>query len=376
MDPQPRWALPVGVAVVILVVVANGLSAVGLGTSGDALIVTLGVAVYAAAALLFLLWDDAPLAMTIALLLIMAGAATATHSGDPTGTGGIGLYLGVAYAPLRLPRRAAVAVAAFSVAVFDVHLAIEAANRAVFIVVVTGGAALFFLFGLLLHSEQTQRRRAGRLLAELAASREAEKASAALAERARLARELHDILAHTLSALVLQLEALSVRAQRGDDAKLADSLDRVHRLAKNGLGEARQAVRALRGDAPPGRAAIAELVEQHRAATGCPCELVEVGAPGELPAQSWVALHRTVQEALTNARKHAAGAPVTVLIRWHEAGATVEVVDRGGRGHDSLDRSGAGFGLVGLAERAALIGGRLEAGATEDGFRVTLEVPR
>jgi len=374
---QRRWVLPVGLAVVALVIVANAGSSVGLGTSGNALIVTLSTAVYAAAALVFLLWFDAPLPITVALLLVMAAAAAASRHGDPTGTGGIGLYLGVAYAPLRLPRRTAFAVAVVSVVFFDVELALEAANPAVFITVVTGGAALFFLFGLLLRSEQEQRARADRLVFELEQSREAEKASAALAERTRISREMHDVLAHTLSALVMQLEALSIRAERVADP-LAGGLSRAHKLARDGLGEARQAVAAARGDTVPGPDALPELVAQH-AATTATCVTLDVrGQPVDLPPESSLAVYRTVQEALTNARKHAAGAPVHVQLDWRPDGAVVEVRDHGGHGgHGAgeLHETGGGHGLTGLAERAALLGGHLHAGPADDGFRVRLEVP-
>ncbi len=374
MHGQPRWVLPVGLAVVTLVVVANAGSSVGLGTSGDALVVTLAVAVYAAAALVFLLWFDAPVRITVVLLLVMAVASAAARHGDPTGTGGIGLYLGVAYAPLRLPRRTAVAVAAVSVLLFDVVLALEAPNAGVFITVVTGGAALFFLFGLLLRSEQEQRARADQLVVRLERSREAEKASAALAERTRISREMHDVLAHTLSALVLQLEALAVRAERAADP-LAGGLARAHRLAHDGLVEARQAVSALRGDVVPGPDALPELLAQHGAATGIPCTLDVRGEPVPLTPEASLAVYRTVQEALTNARKHAAGAPVRVQLDWRPDGAVVEVHDLGGHERAALHESGGGHGLSGLAERAALLGGRLQAGPVDDGFHVRLQVP-
>ncbi len=104
--------MPVGLAVVGLVVAANAMGGVGFGTSGDALVVTVSVAVYCVAAVVFLLWFDAPRPVTVTLLLVMAVAATATHSGDPTGTGGVGLYLGTAFAPLRLPLRTAAVVCA------------------------------------------------------------------------------------------------------------------------------------------------------------------------------------------------------------------------------------------------------------------------
>jgi signal transduction histidine kinase len=374
VQEQRGWALPVGLAVVALVVVANAGSSVGLGTSGNALVVTLAVAVYAAAALSFLLWFDAPVRITVALLLVMAVASAAARHGDPTGTGGIGLYLGVAYAPLRLPRRAAVAVAAVSVLIFDVLLAVEAPNAPVFITVVTGGAALFFLFGLLLRSEQEQRARADRLVTELELSREAEKAAAALAERTRLSREMHDVLAHTLSGLVLQLEALTIRAERAADP-LAGALARAYSLARDGLGEARQAIAALRGESVPGPQALPELVARHTAATAAPCTLDVRGEPRPLAPEASLAVYRTVQEALTNVRKHAPGAPVRVRLDWQSGGAVVEVYDHGGRGSGPLHDTGGGRGLTGLAERAALLGGRLEAGPADDGFRVRLEVP-
>ncbi len=376
MHEQRRWLLPVGLAVVVLVIIANAGSSVGLGTSGNALIVTLSVAAYSAAALVFLLWFDAPVRITVALLLVMAGAAAAARHGDPSGTGGIGLYLGVAYAPLRLPRPTAAAVAGASVLLFDIALAIEAPNAAVFITVVTCGAALFFLFGLLLRVEQEQRARADRLVVELERSREAEKASAALAERGRISREMHDVLAHTLSALVMQLEALAIRADRGDNPRpLADGLSRAHRLALDGLIEARQAVATLRGDSVPGPDALADLVAQHAAVTAAPCTLDVRGEPRPLTPEASLAIYRTVQEALTNARKHAAGAPVHVQLDWRPDGAVVEVHDGGGSPDAPLNETGGGRGLAGLAERAALLGGRLHAEPSRDGFRVRLEVP-
>src|SRR5919202_2308780 len=181
---ERRWVVPAGLAVVGLVVLANAAGKVGLGTPGDALVVTVSVAVYTIAAVVFLLWFTAPRPVTVALLLVMAIAATATHHGDPTGTGGIGLYLGVAFAPLRLPVRTAAVVAVVSVLLFDVQLLLEAADPGVFVLVVDGGAAFFFFLGVLLRREREQRLEVARLLAELQASREAEREAAALAERA------------------------------------------------------------------------------------------------------------------------------------------------------------------------------------------------
>jgi signal transduction histidine kinase len=258
---------------------------------------------------------------------------------------------------------------------FDVHLLAAAPNRWVFVVVVTGGSAFFFLLGLLLRSEQEQRDRADQLVLDLERSRQAEKAAAALAERARLSREMHDVLAHTLSGLVLHLEALALRARR-DSSPLVDGLERSHALARDGLREARDAVRALRGGGFGGVSGLPALVEEHKRSTDVPCSLVVEGSPRPLDAEAGMALYRGVQEALANARKHAVGAPVEVRLFWSDEEAALQVVTAAtGVPHEHLDRSGLGAGLQGLAERAALVGGDFRAGPTEEGFRVELHVP-
>jgi signal transduction histidine kinase len=300
MRDEPRWTTPVGLAVVGLVVVANALGGVGLGTSGDALVVTVSVAVYCVSAVVFLLWFDAPPAVTVGLLLVMGFSAAATHHGDPTGTGGIGLYLGVAFAPLRLPLRTAAVVSAVVVLAFDVQLALEAADPLVFILVVDGGAAFFFLLGMLLRREREQRLEVARLVSELEASREAEKGAAALAERSRLAREMHDVLAHTLSGLALQVQgarslARTVVPPGPDGEELVAVLDRAHTLARDGLAEARQAIGALRGAQLPGPELLPALIEEHRHAHPAACRFDVSGAPAPLSPEARLALYRTAQ---------------------------------------------------------------------------------
>jgi signal transduction histidine kinase len=380
-EEEPRWTTPVGLAVVGLVVVANAVGGVGLGTTGNALVVTVSVAIYCVSAVVFLLWFGAPPAVTVVLLLVMGFSATATHHGDPTGTGGIGLYLGVAFAPLRLPLRTAAVVSLVVVAAFDVQLALEAANPLVFILVVDGGAAFFFLLGTLLRREREQRLEVARLVGELEASREAEKASAALAERSRLAREMHDVLAHTLSGLALQVQgarslARAVVPAGPDGEELVSVLDRAHTLARDGLAEARQAIGALRGARLPGPELLPALVEEHRRAQTGGCRLDIAGEPLPLPAEARLALYRTAQEALSNVRKHAPGAPVEVRLDWRPARVCLVVENGGGRPADpEVSAAGAGYGLTGMAERARLLGGDLAAAPTAAGFRVALRLP-
>jgi signal transduction histidine kinase len=382
VEAEPRWTTPVGLAVVGLVVLANAAGGVGLGTSGDALVVTVSVAVYCVTAVVFLLWFDAPRSATIALLLVMGLAASATHHGDPTGTGGIGLYLGVAFAPLRLPLRSAAVVSAVVVLAFDVQLALEAANPLVFILVVDGGAAFFFFLGMLLRREREQRLEVARLLGELEASREAEKAAAALAERSRLAREMHDVLAHTLSGLALHVQgarslARTVVPAGADGEELVTVLDRAHALARDGLAEARQAIRALRGADLPGPELLPALVQEYRESQRAEARLTVTGEPIPLHADARLALYRTAQEALSNVRKHAPRARVDVTLAWDPDVVRLVVASEGGRAPDAeVSASGSGYGLTGMAERARLLGGDVVAGPTASGFRVELRLPR
>jgi signal transduction histidine kinase len=231
--------------------------------------------------------------------------------------------------------------------------------------------------GVLLQREQTQRRRTDRLLAELEAARDAEREAVALAERARLAREMHDVLAHTLSGLALQLEGVRLLAgSRQADPELTAAVERAGRLARGGLAEARRAIAALRGDALPGPELLPALVDQHRQAVGGRCRLEVRGQPRELPPDARLALYRTAQEALANVRKHAPGAAVDVRLTWDDDHAVLVVEDQadGGAGPPAAAGDG-GYGLTGMAERAELLGGHLDAGPTAAGFRVELRLP-
>ena len=201
---------------------------------------------------------------------------------------------------------------------------------------------------------------------ELAESRAAYAEAAALAERGRVARELHDVLAHSLSALALQLEGARLLAQSRDtDPEVVASLQRAHHLATNGLSEARQAISALRGDDLP---AIEDLAATFPGAT-----LTVTGAPHEPSSEARLALYRTAQEALTNVRRHAR-APERVELELHYApdGTTLTVSDHG---DSAPTMNGSGYGLTGMRERAELLGGRLNAGPTDDGFQVQLWLP-
>lgn len=211
-----------------------------------------------------------------------------------------------------------------------------------------------------------------RQAAAIAAARAGE---AVLAERQRMAREIHDLLAHALSAQVVHLEGTRLLLERGADPDLA--LDRVIRageLARAGLEETKRAVAALRGDEGPLADQLDGLAAEFRAVTGNPCAVEVSGDMGELPPQARLTVVRTAQEALTNVHKHAPGSAVTIKLRGSGDHCELDVRDTGGEPGD-LATSGGGYGLIGMRERAALVGGTLAAGPDGAGFRVLLRMP-
>jgi signal transduction histidine kinase len=228
------------------------------------------------------------------------------------------------------------------------------------------------------HEAQTER-----LLIELEETRGAELRAAALAERQRVARDMHDVLAHTLSGLAVQLEGarLLARSDPADD-RLEGVLARAHQLASAGLSEARQAIGMLRGDELPGIPRLASLATDFEADTGVPCPFTTTGQPRELGSAARLTLYRVTQEALTNVRKHARPHRVEVRLDYQPAEVLLAVEDTcgDGRGAPRADggaprADGGGYGLTGMRERAELLGGTLSAGPTEAGFLVVLRVP-
>jgi signal transduction histidine kinase len=221
-----------------------------------------------------------------------------------------------------------------------------------------------------------ERTRAAAQVAVTEARADAEAARAELlAGRNHLARELHDVLAHTLSALSLQLEALDATMHAGGDVRgdVREQLDRTKRLVREGLDEARGAVRALREDAPP-------LDEQlTRLAEGGPARVAVEGTPRPLAPDVTLALYRVAQEALTNVVKHAPGSDAEIKLVFAEDCVRLSVVNERAEGGDScpsgLSATGAGYGIQGIQERILLVGGRVDAGPTAMGWTVDAEVP-
>ena len=214
------------------------------------------------------------------------------------------------------------------------------------------------------------------LLTELEARRDRDLAAAKVEERTRLARDIHDVLAHSLTALIVQLDGarMLLTGERASDEAVSSVL-RARHLAQEGLDETRRAVGTLRGDRVPGARMLVSLVQDFERDSGLPCDYSVDGEPVELESPAQLALYRTAQEALTNVRKHAPANRVQIHLRYSTGGAELTVDDVGAAPGPRPNGAGEGYGLEGMRERAELLGGSLEAGPRDTGFRVRLWLP-
>jgi signal transduction histidine kinase len=213
-------------------------------------------------------------------------------------------------------------------------------------------------------------------------AREEDERRAIALERSRIARELHDVLAHNLSVMVVQASAARRIVDRNPD-QAAEVANLIQRTGREALAEIRHLFGAVRrgdGEAlsgPPSITRVGELAQRARAA-GLGVELRVDGDPVELPAGIDLTAYRIVQEALTNALKHAgsARASVTVSYEPNEVVLSIEDDGEGPRDGDELSEAGGGHGLVGMRERAELYGGRIQAGRRRGGgFAVHARLP-
>ncbi|MGW5863160.1 sensor histidine kinase [Streptomyces sp. NPDC055239] len=209
-----------------------------------------------------------------------------------------------------------------------------------------------------------------------------ERQQAAEAERAAIARELHDIVSHSVSMIAVQAESATYTTP-GLTPEARDGFQQIAGTARSSMAELRRLLGVLRTPqgqrdtaltAPqPTLDHLAELVEQHRAVGG-DAELRVTGERVSLPAAWELSAYRITQEALTNARKHAPGARTVVEIAYGADRLLTLRIQDDGPGPGS--GPGAGHGLTGMRERAALVGGQLSAGAgTDGGFLVEAELP-
>ena len=345
-----------------------------------AVAVTLGLS--AAAWIVWMLAENRP-RTNLASLAVM-GAVGGVLAGLSPNSPGVAIGCAACFsAGVRLRTEVSLAVMAETVAAFLIAALLTGAPT---------GAVLGFPFAFagvwsvsLTRREYLVRaQQAEHMLAETRRALQAETHAAALAERARIARDIHDVLAHSLAAVSVNLQAAegllaadSLPADNPELAKAVECIDRAGTLTREGLAAARRAILALRDDAAPLPDQLSSLAGQYRAVGDVAVDFTVTGEPRSLSEQASLVAYRTAQEALTNARKHAPGQPVTLSLGFEAGQITVAVANplppAGQEG--PLAAAGAGAGLTGLRERAALAGGTLEAGPAGRTWRVCLKIP-
>jgi signal transduction histidine kinase len=212
------------------------------------------------------------------------------------------------------------------------------------------------------------------LLAQTQRTHEEQLRLARLEESTRIAREIHDVLAHAMAGLTIQLEASAALLEQGADrAEVLERLRRAEGLARSGLQETRRAVGALRGETPSVADALRGMAAEYRDAGDAPADLVVTGPTERLSPAAAQAIVRITQEALTNIARYARGAPARIGLT---IGDRIELAIANGPGAGRpADPDGGGYGIRGMRERAELLGGTLQAGPDGTGWRVALSLP-
>jgi signal transduction histidine kinase len=377
---RPRWEAA-------LFAVLAALTALSAVLAADTLALPLALAW---TPLLVLWWrHDAPLVVFF-LVEVLASPSRILYGAN--GPAELLVLVAMYTVASRLPLRWAVAAVIVDAVVMATALTLSEATDAALLE--TGGQLLAGIVAVLLGLYVQSRRAAERGLEERAARIEREGEANARAavddERRRIARELHDVVAHHVSVMTLQAGALEKRLQvAGGDEELAQTAVAIRRTGQEAMTELRRLLGVLHRDedadgrAPqPDLGALEPLIGRMRE-TGMPVELEVTGQREEVSAGMALAVHRIVQEALTNTLRHAG--PVPAVVRVHVGEDTVEVVvrDRGpsaGSAPPSYPETGspgAGRGLVGMRERAALFAGSVDAGPHPDGgFEVRATLSR
>jgi len=354
------------------------------GTTGRPLLITV---LFAAVVVAWLCWTRWPVRERglSADIYVLAAAGGLLIGASPTSASAAFVFVAAVAAAVRAPLERAVIV-----------IAIGALAAAASTIIYDRGAlgllayVLGFVAAALAASNARQSieraEQAEVLLAQTQRSHEEQLRTARLEESTRIAREIHDVLAHTLAGLTIQLEATSALIENGADRDdVLKRVRRAHQLAREGLAETRRAVGALRADprpATPAAADIQALVSDYRSASNAKVTVTIDGNADRLSDEIGQTLVRVVQESLTNVRKHAPGAAVTIEL--HAGSAPAEALELivangpapdGEAGHELLSRSGGGYGLQGMRERAEALGGTVETGPDDGGWRVRIRVP-
>ena len=348
-----------------------------------------GYGLAGAALLAWALLDFYPDAMpdrALALPVALGAMAVGTGMASTAGNGSIGLaifgFVATMVAGSEIGLEAALAVTAAGILAIEVTGLVFGNSYGGLL-----GLPAILLAGLVVGRNRgayrIQAEQARALLAQHERLQAQERRADLLEERARIAREIHDVLAHSLGALGIQIQAArAVLADHGDTAKAGEILAAAQRMAAEGLVETRRAVHALRSGTLPLDEELALVTGTHAQRYHVAVSFGVGGDPAPLPPDATLALLRVAQESLVNAAKHAAGRGVAVRMDYGDADVRLTV-------RNDLDPGAAdggcpagpstvngGYGLTGMRERLRLLNGTLEAGRRDDQWVVTAGLPR
>ena len=377
---QRELLRPLGALVIAAVVIGaiNGKPA--LGSHGEGLGLAIAVSAFALALALatrsaFVTW---PVAAQTAVIAVMGGAGIALVALQPHGATELAAAAAVWLAVIRLPLALGATIAIGVTGGLGLALGLAGASASVIAAAVLL-CTLLALVGYFVKQARASQATTELLFAQLEDAREEQLEAAAITERNRIAAELHDVLAHSLSGAAIQLQGARKLAERdGASPDVEAAVDRAAELVRAGLASAREAVSALRGDTTPGVTDLARLIETFRRDTNADVSLRVEGTPCPLHPDSELALYRSAQEGLTNVARYAPGAVTTITLCYAETSVRLVVEDRvEGAPPDNagLPDVGGGSGLAGLRARVRRSGGDLRAGPTGSGWRVEVEVP-
>ena len=384
---QRQMLRPLGWAFIAVVVVAGLNSHPAAGLTGIRLAITAAIAGYVVSAAVGLTpgWGERGVAAQAVVIGLVGAAGVALAALQPHGAAGLAASLGVWIAAVRLPGRPAAAAGGAITVALAITIALTQHPAAQSVIAVVLLCLLLAVTGRFIRRGRESQDQAEFLLAELQDAREGEAAAVALAERSRIAGELHDVLAHALSGLAIQLQGARKLAEAEPVSPgLRAAIGRSAELAREGLADARQAVGALRGGRLPAVGQLGALVQDFRRDTGTDVSLQTEGTARPLPAEAELALYRGAQEALTNTARYAPGATVTVTVRYAPDRTVLTVAtaqppgkcaETGAAPGGGLAGAGGGHGLTAMRERATRAGGTARAGPAPGGWLVEVEIP-
>jgi signal transduction histidine kinase len=372
-----RWMRRLAPPLFVVVVAVTFSSGRHPGIPGRDVAAVLAVGGFALGALGALTARYRRAAVRIVFAVVLVASSAALMGLQPDGPGLAGLLAGLVLLAPRVPDRFPIALSIVGITCLAA-VAVAASHDSPTAALLSAIAIVGFPGMTLLARRLGQANdQAERLLIELEGTRAAQAQAAGLAERQRLAREMHDVLAHSLSGLMLQLEgARMLVADNRSDPRLPGVIDRAHHLGKSGLDEARRAIGMLRDDELPGPDRLAGLAVQFQEVSGVPCQFTVSGQAYELPSEAGLAVYRVAQEALTNITRHARPERVEVHLDYEPCGTRLTVENFAMSWETPrVANDGSGYGLTGMRERAELLGGELTTAMTRGGFRVELRVP-